>query len=67
MTSGTHNRRIHYFSQHWLAPLSLVQPLWPETLTAEDTVLFLAYCYLLLSINSHPRYSECTAKQWYLS
>jgi len=19
MTSGTHNRRIHYFSQHWLA------------------------------------------------
>ena len=38
MTSGTHNRRIHYFSQHWLIPVSLVQLLWPGTLIAKDTV-----------------------------
>ena len=39
MTSDTHNKRIHYFLQHWQVPVSLVQLLWPGTLIAEDTAL----------------------------
>ena len=35
MTSGSHNRKIHYFSQHWLASVPLVQLIWPGTPIAE--------------------------------
>ncbi len=58
MTSGTHNRRIYYFSQHWLAPFSLAQLLWPGTLIAEGTVFITR---VLLSVAQHqfsPPYSE---------